>query len=169
MKILRLPSHAHLILEDTLVRLKPAEQMASGDVSVQLGLQSGSMSIHLSADSTPVRGLHLRWSEAPPAQARLLRDAWGRQDGQQGWKGIDPREPMPWSFLLENQGTCEGIGVKTNPGSFCSWHLDAEGLSLYIDTRNGGSGVELCGRTLEVCPFQANLHLPQHRACAGHW
>ena len=39
-------------------------------------------------------------------------------------------------------------GVKTNPGAFCFWQVDPSGVTLWLDLRNGGNGVELGKRTL---------------------
>jgi alpha-galactosidase len=37
------------------------------------------------------------------------------------------------------------------PNAFCFWQYDTAGVTLWMDLRNGGEGVILSGRTLDVC------------------
>jgi alpha-galactosidase len=56
---------------------------------------------------------------------------------------------MPWYFLADDQKEAvAGYGVKVRPGAFCFWQIDPKGISLWMDLRNGGSGVILSGRKL---------------------
>src|SRR5262249_19126823 len=41
-------------------------------------------------------------------------------------------------------------GVKTGASAICSWQADDGGVTLWLDVSNGGSGVELGDRRLEV-------------------
>ena len=50
---------------------------------------------------------------------------------------------MPWYFLTFDGRHVNGYGVKTLPSAFCFWQLDAEGVTLSIDLRNGGEATEL--------------------------
>ena len=38
-----------------------------------------------------------------------------------------------------------GYGVKTQASSFCFWQRDSDGITLWIDLRNGGEAAELAG------------------------
>jgi alpha-galactosidase len=55
---------------------------------------------------------------------------------------------MPWYFLASNGKVTHGYGVKTGAAAFCFWQVDPAGISLWLDVRNGGSGVQLGGREL---------------------
>src|ERR1039458_5679315 len=41
-------------------------------------------------------------------------------------------------------------GVRTGAASICYWQADAGGMTLWLDVRNGGGGVELGDRRLEA-------------------
>ena len=47
-------------------------------------------------------------------------------------------------------GQTSGMGVKTGAACFAFWQVDASGISLWLDVRNGGNGVSLGKRTLEA-------------------
>jgi len=53
--------------------------------------------------------------------------------------------------LLATDGkTTRGWGVKTGAAAICFWQVDASGVTLWLDVRNGGEGVRLGERQLEV-------------------
>ena len=150
MNLLRLPDHAHLILEDSLKSFSVGAEMRYEDCAVTISSEAAQIKIEVKADKTPLRGIHFRWNEPVPAGALRMRDAWGRQDADQAWAKPTPHEAMPWFFMLACAEKVAGIGVRTNPNCFASWQMDAEGVSLFLDTRNGNKGVVLGGRSLEL-------------------
>jgi alpha-galactosidase len=90
----------------------------------------------------------LRWDDAPPEGARFLGDHWERGYGDLEWRGLVGERVMPWYFLCHAQGLVTGWGVRTGAGAMCHWTVDARGVSLWLDLRNGTSGVRLGQRTL---------------------
>lgn len=167
MNLNRLPDHFHLITEAGISALPIATTTGIGDVNAQLILDETGLAIHLTATATPVRGLHLRWNETPPSGALYQSDAWGRQEGYQAWKTLSPHEPMPWAFMIHHSGRTDGVGVRTNPNAIASWQVDTEGVSLFLDTRNGGSGVLLNGRTLHLADLRVRTGQPGESAFAA--
>lgn len=113
--------------------------------------QSPSVQLQLQTASRSVERVHLRWAQPlPAAQLRVLGDAWERSYGELAWREVIPERPLPW-YALAFDGECtHGYGVATGAGSFAFWQLDAEGLSLWLDVRNGGRGVLLAGRALHM-------------------
>ena len=91
---------------------------------------------------------------APP-RLRVLGDHWERGYGDLEWRGVVPERPMPWFFLTHDGRRTHGYGVRTGTNAFAHWQVDAEGVSLWLDIRCGGRGVELAGRTLEVATVVA--------------
>jgi alpha-galactosidase len=83
-----------------------------------------------------------------PGEPLVLCDAWERSYGDLGWRSIVPERVMPWYFLGWNGGVADGYGVQTQAAALCFWQLDAEGVSLWLDVSNGGSGVDLASREL---------------------
>ncbi|MBR6790526.1 MAG: alpha-galactosidase, partial [Oscillospiraceae bacterium] len=57
--------------------------------------------------------------------------------------------------LVQSGSTTEARGVRVRPGAMCFWTVEAAGCSLYLDTRCGGMGVLLKGRTLEAAEICA--------------
>lgn len=159
---------AHLILETGLVTLSfdARHRAIHADIEVELvATRAGGWDVFLTADHTPVRGLHLRWSVATPAGALYLADAWGRAEAEHAWRTLDPERTMPWYFLFNYSGLTGGVGVATDARSIASFNADLEGLSLYLDTRNGGSGVLLGRRRLKL----ATVHVREPRDDESPW
>ncbi|OGO88967.1 MAG: hypothetical protein A2Y15_09535 [Clostridiales bacterium GWF2_36_10] len=120
------------------------------------------LNVSIKADSTPLKYILLRWNftegDIPTGFTKVLGDEWERAYGTMEWRSINPDIFMPWYFFItdssdsgkqENHRT-SAFGVRVRPNAFCFWNLDNAGATLWIDIRNGGSGVLLSGRTLEA-------------------
>ena len=141
---------------------------AARDVRVEQTAADGALRVTLTADDTRVCYLRLRWNFTPEEKfgepVRALGDAWERSYGDLAWKPLDPERRMPWMCAVSN-GSDSSLdvrgrrtacfGVRTQPGAFCLWQADEEGVTLTADVRNGGTGVLLGGRTLNVCEILA--------------
>ncbi|MEU8223926.1 hypothetical protein [Kribbella sp. NPDC048915] len=90
----------------------------------------------------------LRWSEQVPADALILGDAWERSYGDLQWRHQQPERFLPWYFLVHSAAGTFGLGVDVQPNAFCSWTVDRDGFTLWLDLRNGGGPTFLDGRTL---------------------
>jgi alpha-galactosidase len=100
------------------------------------------------ADVTFLR-LRWRWRIAP--YVRVLADTWERAYGELGWRDLAPERALPWYFVLQQGEDAAAFGVETQPNAFCFWQCDPDGLSLWIDLRNGGEPANLAGRQLALC------------------
>jgi alpha-galactosidase len=121
------------------------------DVAVEVNPGPARVGIRLIAPRTTIRRLRLRWHGAVPATARVVGDAWERGYGDLEWRGIVPDRVMPWYCATTIAGLTHGYGVGTGPNAFCSWQLDADGITLWADVRSGGSPLHLGDRVLPVC------------------
>ena len=83
----------------------------------------------------------LRWEITFPADTLFLGDHWERGYGDLQWRFVQPERIMPWYFAAHHEasGRTFMAGVKTQPATFCFWTVDAAGISLWLDFRNGGS------------------------------
>jgi alpha-galactosidase len=126
------------------------EAWSSQDLSVQCVPTNGALRLSVTAAVTPIERLVLRWREPFPANTRFLGDHWERGYGDLEWRALVPERVMPWYFLATGAGGTSGFGVRVQPAAFCSWTVDEAGFSLWLDLRNGGTGVELRGRTLNA-------------------
>jgi len=134
------------------------------DVSLKLNLTEDSVNVCISADTTPLKYIKLRFNFSPDEKRsdpiHIFGDEYERGYSNMRWAGIEPERTMPWYMLISNgSDRCtdytgrftEGFGVKVQCGSIVTWQYDASGITMWADIRNGGSGVILSGRTLEVC------------------
>ena len=106
--------------------------------------------ISLEASTTPVQRIHLRWKRRFAEDVLALGDAWERSYGDLAWQPLQAERVLPWYALLHAQGRTSGMGVKTGAASFAFWQVDPNGISLWLDVRNGGSGVSLGNRRLKA-------------------
>ena len=116
---------------------------------------SGSTVVSLTAQATAVRTVKLRWTRPMPKDARYLADEWERSYGTMGFHGMLPNRIMPWYFLVVQGPSSTGYGVKVRPNAMCFWQVDTAGITLVMDVRNGGEGVRLDGRRLELAEIVA--------------
>lgn len=119
------------------------------------GENGNSLRPTLTAPTSPVSRLHLRWALPVPSGIQLLGDAWERSYGDMGWQPIIPERPMPWYFLAFDGRATHGYGVLTGASALAFWQCDREGVSLWLDVRNGGNGVVLGQRSLQLCTVTA--------------
>lgn len=92
--------------------------------------------------------IHLRWNMPVSPGVLALGDAWERSYGDLAWRSFEPQRVMPWYFLTWDASSLHGYGVATGAGALCFWQLDPQGVSLWLDVSNGGSGVRLGEREL---------------------
>lgn len=136
-----------------------AEGKAEG-VSVEYVLANGGMDVLARADK-PLRYVRARWNfteeEKRAESVKVLGDAWERAYGELGWDTVRPERCMPWYIAVSNGSDanpdaagrlteCMGVGVLPNALAF--WQYDTAGVTLWLDVRCGGVGVQLGDRTL---------------------
>jgi alpha-galactosidase len=106
--------------------------------------------ISITAPGKPLARVHLRWTARVPETWRFLGDHWERSYGDLEWRGMVGDRLMPWYFLASDTRSMRGYGLRTGASSVGYWQVDAGGVSLWLDVRNGGSDVLLGDRRLEA-------------------
>jgi len=156
--LLRLPTMITAFSSESVLPLKQVNnQWSAGDVVVKTGLADRSLSIDVTAERSAIERLHLRWLMPLPNGLHFLGDHWERGYGDLEWRGLVPERILPWYFLTYDGRVTHGYGVKTQPAAFCFWMVDSQGVNLWCDVRNGGIGVELDGRVLNVAEVITRL------------
>ncbi|MBW4027991.1 MAG: hypothetical protein HIU93_11380 [Acidobacteria bacterium] len=117
--------------------------------------------------ASPLLRIHLRWKATLPEGLSVLGDAWERSYGDLGWRGLVPERPMPWYFLTFDGRSVHAYGVRTGACALAFWQCDPEGISLWLDLRNGGKGVLLGSRTLSAATVLARQGHPDESAFAN--
>ena len=128
--------------------VRQGQQWSGSGCSVQTNVSKHSFVLTLSAGGTPISLAHVRWTADVMPNLITLGDAWERSYGDLGWRNLEPERPMPWYFATYDQAACHGYGVQTDARALCFWQLDQEGVSLWLNVMNGGSGVILGDRPL---------------------
>ena len=119
-QILRTPDLVMISMEGDEYTARPTSETVSvKDIQVTTALKPDGLHVMLTALTTPVRILRLRWKTQLPADVRILGDAWERTYGDAGWSGMVPYRAMPWYFLVQDGENVAGYGVKVRAGAMC--------------------------------------------------
>lgn len=130
---------------------------AVDDTALRFELVENGVKVFLTAKTANPRTVTLRWKNPLARPVKVLGDAWERGYGTFGWNSLCAEKWMPWYCVLAEEHlegqptTVTGYGVMTRPSAMASWSCDTEGVTLCLDVRCGGVGVQLNGRELEVC------------------
>ncbi len=132
----------------------------SGSIAMQMGAGERSV-ITLQSPQEAILRLRMRWRLPVPENLTFFGDAWERSYGDLAWRSLEPERILPWYFLATDGTSTSACGVRTGAAAFAFWQVDASGVSLWLDVRSGGCGVNLGDRTLEVASihrtFQAGV------------
>lgn len=121
------------------------------DINVNLNQDNEHLAIFLTAQTSKVKWIKLRWNNLSwDKNVRFLGDAWERGYGDMEWKGMNPNRFMPWYFCVKSEAKSVCYGVKVRPSAMCFWQVDSLGMTLFLDVRCGGSGVNLKGRVIKL-------------------
>ena len=139
---------------------RQGSRFSDANFNVEIEERSGESTIYLSAPKAAPTHIMLRWKQPVSPLLLLLGDAWERSYGELQWLQPTPDKPLPWYFLTWNGKTLDGCGVKTGAAALCFWQVDQDGVSLWLDVRNGGNGIRLGDRRLVAAQVVARSGLP---------
>jgi alpha-galactosidase len=114
---------------------------ASARGRVDLSPAEAGQKVRVSCPGGPLNRVVLRWEAVFPRDAIYLGDHWERAYGDLQWRSLQPERVMPWYFAAHESSSGRTVmaGVRTQPSALCFWTVDASGISLWLDFRNGGS------------------------------
>ena len=118
------------------------------DICVTCDNQADCLAVFVESQERPVSRIRLRWHFRETLRGMVLGDAWERAYGDLEWTCVNPFRSLPWYALVHDGSVTAGYGVMVRPRAICSWQIDPEGVTLWLDVRNGGEGVLLNGRRL---------------------
>jgi alpha-galactosidase len=136
---------AHVFIEHDGAHLESTERRGSRFVSAQAAVTLASaadgVAVRVACPKGPLSRVVLRWETTFPADTVFLGDHWERSYGDLQWRFLQPERVMPWYFAAHHAATGRTFmsGVKTQPSALCFWTVDAAGISLWLDFRNGGN------------------------------
>lgn len=109
---------------------------------------AGVAQVMVRVPESPVRGVRLRWQQRIDGPLRILGDHWERGYGDLEWRGLVPERMLPWYVLVQSRDGLQAAGVLTGCAALAYWQIDSGGVTLTLDTRSGGAGVQLGARAL---------------------
>jgi alpha-galactosidase len=136
---------ARVFIDHDGTRLAPTERIgprfASDRAAVTLTATPAGLRVSVTCPAGPLTRVVLRWETRLPAEALFLGDHWERGYGDLQWRTLQPERVLPWYFAAHHAATGSTFmaGVMTQPAAMCFWTVDAAGISLWLDFRNGGS------------------------------
>jgi alpha-galactosidase len=142
-------------LDNARVLTRSANEWRSGDLVVTLESIRSGIAVSVGAPALELTHLRLRWQIQHPEDIFVLGDAWERSYGDLGWRNVVAERPLPWYCAVYQNDTTHCYGVQTGAASFAMWQVDAAGITLWLDVRNGGEGVALGTRVLKAATLVA--------------
>ncbi len=137
---------------------KQSTHLKGEDCEIWLEIKDGALVAYATTYKGGARYLQLRWNNKMRKDVKILGDAYERGYGDLQWDTIRPERTMPWYMAVSNgSDSCldysgrftECFGVMVQPNAMCFWQYDTEGVTLWLDIRNGGAGTQFGGRKLE--------------------
>lgn len=116
-------------------------RFTSAGAAVNLTITPAGLTVGVTCPTGPLTRVVMRWETTFPADTLYLGDHWERGYGDLQWRFLQPERVMPWYFAAHQAASGRSFmaGVQTQPGALCFWTVDAAGISLWLDFRNGGS------------------------------
>lgn len=120
---------------------KQGDQFTASHVSLACKRTPAGLALQVNAENNgALSRIILRWPITFSNETLYLGDAWERSYGDLQWRFLQPERIMPWYFAAHTpaKGTFMA-GVQTQPHALSCWLVDGQGVSLWLDFRNGGS------------------------------
>ena len=149
-QLINLPDDVSAIVNGQTVKLigKGKQMWTYQGTVVTLINTQDSIKVEIQAPKVSLSEVTLSWEVPQKDTSVILNDHWERTYGDISWHKPIATEILPWYFVEHNYQQTNGFGVKTGANSFCFWKVSGTNLSLTLDTRSGGDGVQLGDRKL---------------------
>ncbi len=137
--ITRQPDSVLFQYEDSPIRFEePDSREESSD---KIGFDNGKITIY--PTSRPLKRVKLRWRGDMSDVLLVYRDDVSRHLVESPWSAVTPQVNMYWYFHTYDSERLNSFGVKTGAAAFAYFQCDYFGITLWLDVRNGGAGVQL--------------------------
>ena len=150
--LMQMPDEVQILSGDKYYPLQSSDKQTwiFKDVVVKLKNTKDSVQVLVQSPTAALQEVKLLWKIPSQKNTVVLGDAWERTYGDISWQSINTTKKLPWYCVehAENNTTC--FGVKTGCSAICYWRVADNNLELNLDTRSGGSGVQLSTRVLNA-------------------
>ncbi len=114
----------------------------------KIGFDKGVITLY--PTQRPVKRVKLRWRGDMSDVLMVFGDDIVRYLVDMPWRAMTPHNQMWWYFHAFDGERLNSFGVKTGAAAIASFQCDPYGITLWLDVRNGGGGVEI-KEAFEVC------------------
>lgn len=151
-QLINFPDEVSAIADENFVKLTAIgkERWRYRDIVLYLDNTSTGITVSLEAPGIRLSSVTLTWKILGKRSLSILNDQWERTYGDISWHKPLNSEILPWYFMELNENIINGIGVKTGANTFCFWQIAPDKVTLTMDTRSGGKGVQLAHRKLKA-------------------
>ncbi|MBR3551858.1 MAG: alpha-galactosidase [Clostridia bacterium] len=126
----------------------------NADAALETALHGSALTLFLTAQRSRPKFIELTWQTETDGRALVLGDAWERSYGDLEFLPVRNNDRwMPWYFIVDEGNAQVCFGVKTQPNAFVSFRCGESSVTALVDCRNGGCGVRLNGRRLQLATF----------------
>jgi alpha-galactosidase len=155
--LMQMPDEVKIFAGDNYFPLQSSDKQTwtYKDVVVKLSNTKDSVAASLRSPSFALKEVQLLWKIPALKNARVLGDAWERTYGDVSWQAINATKKLPWYCVQYDGNNIVCLGVKTGCNTICYWRIAENNLQLNLDTRTGGSGVQLGDRILKAAEIVA--------------
>ncbi|HEY0272996.1 MAG TPA: hypothetical protein VGC22_07405, partial [Chitinophaga sp.] len=136
------------------------------DVTVQLKPGKALIAVFIQSPTLPIKEVQLSWKFSTAKETKVLGDAWERTYADMGFQPVNASKKLPWYCVEHSQNSTVCFGVKTGCSAFCYWQVAEGNLTLGLDTRNGGNGVQLGARVLHGADIVTTRNIGKENAFA---
>jgi alpha-galactosidase len=149
-QLINYPDAVSVMINDKMVQLtgRGKQQWVYQDLMVNIKNTGKTILIEIQAPKVDLYSVSLSWKTPVKETSLILNDHWERTYGDISWHQSKAAEILPWYFIEHNGTNTNGFGIKTGAAAFCFWQIGKDNLSLTMDTRSGGNGVQLGDRKL---------------------
>lgn len=155
--LLPLPDKVFITTDDGMHQLPSAGagKWKYRDALIQLHSKNNAIKVTAAPPNMALHNVQLQWNTGLSPNSTCLGDHWERTYGDVYFQPPAFARKMPWYFVQHNGQQAVCYGVKTGCATICYWQANNTGLQLTMDTRNGGNGVQLGERTLQMAELIA--------------
>ncbi|MES2629413.1 MAG: hypothetical protein V4616_10645 [Bacteroidota bacterium] len=151
-QVMGLPGGVSAIIGGKETRLQSKDRLSweNGALKVKLSKTETSVAVEVQAPGVAIEEIRISWQVPSGGETVIMNDHWERTYADCAWESRTAETVLPWYYLEADHNKTYGCGVKTGSATFCSWRVNASGIQLVLDTRNGGNGTELGKRKLKA-------------------
>lgn len=141
--LLRSPDDILVQTRDSGIRFEEKNERINSPAKVEYLISGSKAHVIVHPSPVPIKRIKLRWNNKNFQIERILNDTFDRSTNNLAWDCIKPDRELPWYFATFDGTYTHCYGVETGCNAICFWQVDPYGVSLWLDVRNGGNGVEL--------------------------